>query len=325
MLHRLIIASTLALVTCPLSRAQDGSLAKPIETLVYPEGCSSTSEEGDHLLIRYNLKSAEDVDGWPLFSMNSWEQQYVQLGHQDSFKAFNTGLLGMCAGEKRRLTFPAADFDLSLASAAKSPVVVSEVELVTLTNEGDYHIFSLIDSGEVGKLMDMIDGHAGVNAVDKYGNSALMASVQAGPRMQMAVATLLNSWKPKCDVDFQKPSGHTALFYAVTQDDVHGSTIVKALLTRGADPNVALTHPDTAGWTPLHYACKFKNIKHVTMLLEYGANPLAESSAGLSVLDAAKDAPYSTRKKLAGLLNEALERIEAEEDESAIGAPGDEL
>jgi len=305
-------------------RAQDGSLAQPVETVHYPEGCSAKSEAGDHLLIRYTLKNAEEPEGWPLFSMNAWEQQHVHLGHEGAFEAFNEGLAGMCAGEVRRLTFPAGDFDLSAAQAAKSPVVVSEVELLTLTSEGDHHVFSLIDAGEMGDLMDMVDGHAGVNAVDKYGNSALMASVQAGKRMQMAVATLLNSWKPKCDVDFKKPSGHTALFYAVTHDDAEGTTIVKALLSRGADPNVELLQPEVAGWTPLHFACKFKNVKYVALLLEYGANPLAETAAGLSVLDAAKDAPYSVRKKLAALLNEALERMEAEEDGSAIGAPGED-
>jgi len=44
------------------------------------------------------------------------------------------------------------------------------------------------------------------------GNSALMAAVQGGPKLHMAVATLLNAWRPKVDVNFAKPSGHTVIF-----------------------------------------------------------------------------------------------------------------
>jgi hypothetical protein len=57
----------------------------------------------------------------------------------------------------------------------------------------------------------------GVNAVDKYGNSALMAAVEAGSKMQMVVASLINSWRPTVDVGYTKPSGHSILFYTVTQ------------------------------------------------------------------------------------------------------------
>ena len=122
----------------------------------------------------------------------------------------------------------------------------------------------------------------------------------------MVVASLLNSWKPKPDVQFAKPSGHTALFYAVAQpNDSSGSTTtLKALLKRGADPNVALKQPDSLGWTPLHFgmysarssasarvpcewrrrimnsfslsmpACKFENVKHAQLLLDYGKEPV---------------------------------------------------
>lgn len=58
--------------------------------------------------------------------------------------------------------------------------------------------------------------------------------------------------------------------------------------------------------------------KHAALLLEYGADPLAESADGQSVLDVAKDAPYGVRKRLAGLLNQALARLESEEEAAAL-------
>ena len=65
--------------------------------------------------------------------------------------------------------------------------------------------------------------------------------------------------------------------------------------------------------------------KHAALLLDFGADPLSESKDGLSVLDAAKDAPYGVRKRLANLLNEALARMESEEDVAANGLPHSEL
>ena len=67
--------------------------------------------------------------------------------------------------------------------------------------------------------------------------------------------------------------------------------------------------------TPLHYACRHENIKHAQMLLDFGADPFAETDHGLSVLDAASKASYSVRKKLADILNEAVARMEEEEED----------
>ena len=58
------------------------------------------------------------------------------------------------------------------------------------------------------------------------------------------------------------------------------------------------------------------------MLLDFGADPFAETDHGLSVLDAASKASYSVRKKLADILNEAVARMEEEEDgEAASKSP----
>ena len=118
------------------------------------------------------------------------------------------------------------------------------------------------------------------------------------------------------------------LFFFLPQDDTKGTGIIKALLTRGADPNVPLSQPDFLGWTPLHFACKSGNLKNAALLLEYGANPLAETAKGESVLDVAKDVAFSARKRLAKILNEAVERLEAvEADEGSLldSSPHSEL
>ena len=191
-----------------------------------PESCDNQAEPGDHLLLRWSMRdAASSPESPPIFTMNSWEQQHFELGHADTPQGLNDGLVGMCAGERRRLTMEAAAFDVSGASAPGVSTIVADVELITLTTSGDHHIFTLIDKVDVAGIMEMIDGHAGVNAVDRMGNSALMASVQGGARLQMAVATILNSWRPKADVDFQKPSGHSVLFYAASQDDKDGNTV----------------------------------------------------------------------------------------------------
>lgn len=65
----------------------------------------------------------------------------------------------------------------------------------------------------------------GVNAVDMYGTSSLMAAVEAGSKMQMVVASLINSWRPTVDVGYSKPSGHSVLFYTVTQVMAHSITL----------------------------------------------------------------------------------------------------
>jgi hypothetical protein len=289
----------------------EGALVQPIEYLHVPSDCENKSEDEDHVMIRYSLRKAATPNAAPIFSMMSWEQQHFQLGHSDTPAAFTLGLMQMCPGERRRLTFSASEFDLTKTEALSSPVVSAEVELLTLTPSGDFYIFELIEKQDVSSIMEMVDNHVGVNAVDKYGNSALMAAVQSGSnKMQMVVASLINSWRPKVDVDYSKPSGHSVLFYAVTQDDSEGTTILKALLRLGADPNTSLVIPASAGWTPLHFACKFRNLKHAALLLEYGADPLAKTADGKTVLDVASDAPHSIRKKIANMLNEALERME---------------
>ena len=61
----------------------------------------------------------------------------------------------------------------------------------------------------------------------------------------------------------------------------------------------------------------------IDLLLEYGADPMATSAGGESAMDAAREQSYSTRKKLADLLNEAMvRRDEADAAAAAAGGAG---
>ena len=91
---------------------------------------------------------------------------------------------------------------------------------------------------------------------------------------------------------------------------VEGAQIVKALLRKGADPNAQLGPGNSGGWGPLHFACRFGNLKIVEALLDYDADPLLLGHAGENAFQVAEDAQvdYTTRTMLAELLNAALQK-----------------
>jgi hypothetical protein len=148
-----------------------GALVQPGQTLYSPPDCDMKSEEGDHVMLRFSLKDATAPEASPIFQMQSWEQQHFVLGASLTPAAFSSGLLGMCVGEKRLLTSDSTSFDVSASEAAKVPTMVSTVELVSLTTAGDYHIFNLIQTGDVSGILEMVDGKAGINAVDQVAHS----------------------------------------------------------------------------------------------------------------------------------------------------------
>lgn len=293
-----------------------------VETLIPSDECEAVAEEGDHLMLQYNVT---DMSGSKNFDHAAHMQTHVLVGADELSPAWTEGLTGMCKGELRRITFPRESmvgFGPTLGEVVQSDETTykAEIKIVSLTKSADYTIFKHLQAGESTVVLDMIDNHTGVNAVDEYGATPLMVAVQL--KMQVIVAVLLNAWKPKVDVNFAKPSGHTVLFYAVAQQDY---SILRALLKRGADPNVALVQPDSLGWTPLHFACKFENIKHVQALLDYGADPLVETLDGKTVLDVASASPYSVRKKIADILNEAVMRMEEAEESEDGGSAREDL
>jgi len=146
---------------------QGSTLVQPVQSVYVPPDCDSKSEVGDHVMLRFSLKDASQPEAAPVFQMQTWEQRPFVLGAATTPKAFNSGLLNMCAGEQRLLTSDSSSFDVSPTEASRIPTMLSFVELVTLTTPADHAIFEPIAAGDIGSILDMVDGKAGINAVDQ--------------------------------------------------------------------------------------------------------------------------------------------------------------
>lgn len=190
---------------------------------------------------------------------------------------------GMCLNSTRRITWDSSKkvntqpifVDPALGLKTSTDGIYIDLTVQHITTHDEYQMFSALRGANYSQVLDLIEKHVGVNAVDEWGQTPLMVAVQTN-RVDV-VAALLNTRLPKADVNAAKPSGYTALFYAIERA---GPSIVSALLRRGADPNVALLHEGSKGTTPLHFACMLEKTKLAELLLEYGARPDAKNEHG---------------------------------------------
>ena len=281
----LLFATALALsLSSPWATTTTTVLSVTIDDEFVPETCENIAEPGDHLLVEYELTRK---DGTVAASLKApVPRLYVHLSHDDaSASPVIKGLKGTCKNATRVFRWESAlgaDFSpvftaTSDLSRIDEPVSLA-VRVVHLTPQKDYQIFASIKGGNLSQAMAIIDGHNGVNAVDEWGQTPLMIAMQRPRELLPVVAFLMNTRRPMVDVNTAKASGHTALFYAV--EFGVPAEILKALLRRGADPNVASIAEGSRGNTPLHYACFLEKLKHAEALLEYGANPYAVNEHG---------------------------------------------
>jgi hypothetical protein len=181
------------------------------------------------------------------------------------------------------------------------------VKVVHLTPQLDFGIFDALATGNLSRVLDMIDNHQGINAVDEWGHTPLMVALRKPRDMMPVIAYLLNTRRPMVDVNLAKATGFTALFYAVEFATVD---ILVALLRRGGEPNVSSIADGSRGNTPLHYACFLEKPKHAEALLEYGANLYATNEHGQNPFQMIpKDAARSTKLSFQKIFQDAANKM----------------
>ena len=245
--------------------------------------------------------------------------------------ALNLGLEGMCTGETRFILSPphlaygitptqfAPYINSQFYNGLRDSQVTISLTLVQHATPEQYVILSSIESGNTIAALNAIKAGGDITLLDPTGNTALMLAIATH---NIQVTSLLLNAKPSQMpmsqyVNIAKASGHTALFYAVMEED---PIIVKFLLKKGADPNAALISGDSgkAGWTAMHFASYFKKEEMLQLMLQWGGNPTSETAEGESILEVAKDEFKAYRRKIMNMLNEAIEQQEEEEERIAL-------
>lgn len=178
-----------------------------------------------------------------------------------------------------------------------------ELTVHEIVADEDYAIFPLIKQAKFSEVLDMIEAGKGVNAVDEWGFTPLMRAIAV--KQPVVIAALLNCRKARVDIHKQRPSGHTALFYASVYD--HPS-ILRLLLRMRADASRRLLARGSRGSTPLHFACMFGLRKNAEVLLEFGADPEARNEAGATPMDLIdRSLPLQEINMFEQLLDEAIQ------------------
>jgi hypothetical protein len=78
-----------------------------------------------------------------------------------------------------------------------------------ITKPRDFVIFEAIHEGNWSRVIDMVQAHTGVNAVDEWGQTPLMIAVIQ--KNLPLIAELLNARGPTVDVNLAKAAGFTVI------------------------------------------------------------------------------------------------------------------
>lgn len=187
-------------VSCKLSR---------IEDIFIPDNCEIFAKTGDHLLIEYTILSENGtaissvLKPKPLF--------HIQLDTDDTVP-INRGLKGMCKGSSRRIVWDKDSSEINLhplfAQEISAKLINSDesfsIEFILnhITDINNYQIFSAFKSKNISMIMDLIDSHLGVNAVNEWGETPLMMATTR--QMFPVIAHLLNTRMPAVEVNMAK-------------------------------------------------------------------------------------------------------------------------
>lgn len=261
------------------------------EDIYVPTDCDGVVKAGDHLLLEYSLIDPEEEE---LYALRPPNHRLYIVVLEDETSVVHKTLKGMCRSATRKIIFDSPPEEESLAGLdtgyAMDQIAAITLEVVHLTDHQDFEIFSHLGARDSGKVSLMLAEKQGSGAVNEWGYSALMFAVEM--EVLSCFSYLLNTRMPMVDVNFAKPSGHTAIFYAVVQKT---PVMLRALLLRGADATVALLE---SKMTALHLACKLERLENVKVLLQYGADSEAVDAQGLMPLQyLPRDNPRGIRLK----------------------------
>lgn len=235
---------------------------------------------GDHILITYNVRFTNGSIGPQLHRPEQLFHWHLKGIPKNSLAEL---VIGACTNETVIGTWSGKGA-ANLAPVISAPVALEpnvavsvNITLYHVTTSAEYELFVALREERFADALDLLEKHIGVNAVNEWELTPLMLSVQMNDLM--LVSELLNTNRPRVDVNKAKSSGHTAIFYAV---QLASTSILRALLYRGADPNVFLVQAGSYGNTPLHIACLLEKPQHAKLLLEYGAKPFVLNEYGMT-------------------------------------------
>ena len=238
--------------------------------------------------------------------------EHLVLSEETTGSTLYNILEGMCEGSSRVVTWNDAsslglDFSPLLNMEDQNEVEVLELRigLMHVTSQWDFDIFQYFRTDNMSALLTFMEEHRGINAVDEWGQTSLMVATQSN--MMQIIVGLLNTRRPRADVNIATSSGHTALHYAV---QLKSTDTLRALLRRGADPDAQILSEGSTGNTALHIACYLEKAKHAAILVEYGASITQENEHGQTASDMIpRDAVSSVRSEFRGIFFEASQRL----------------
>jgi len=134
-----------------------------------------------------------------------------------------------------------------------------------------------VPCGSIRIVKALLSAGADVNARTNEGVTPLQMSVTMDCGRPEIALTLIDAG---ADVS-ATADGYSALEIATTESSID---VMKALLEKGADPNVQDKHGDT----PLHMAAMNGFADRVELLLHYDAKPTIRNAGGKTPLDVAK-------------------------------------
>jgi len=260
--------------------------------------CEHLAGAGDHVLYNASVTVGD---------LNKHEHLTTRWVHAVvDGSTVGKAMAGACTGDSVELGGDPEVFPEEFRHRASEKGARVYTRIRHVTSADDFRLIDALKAREFDVAAKLVnEDHVGVNARDADGVPALSIAVQL--RQPVLAASLLNAVDPRVEVDAATPSGYTALHFAVGSND---RNVVKALLRRGADPNAQIKQEQSGGWGPLHFACRLGHLEIAKSLLDFDADPLLTGHAGENAFKVAEDAavPYATRKKIAGLLNEAMAR-----------------